>query len=223
MSTLMTAWRLLTTIFCFLCFSAALFSASQPAGQIVSITNDQGREVFINAPEPAPLPAIGSVSSFASEGFAPLVRREARTFHVDPRLVDAVIRVESGYNPRALSPKGAMGLMQLIPATAERFGVQNPFDPAQNVAGGVTYLRYLLDLFHGSVPLSVAAYNAGEHSVLRAGKIPAIPETQNYVRKVTALYQMPKQTSTAPRAPAAPVISAVDAQGVIHFSNDGAF
>ncbi|MGH9470693.1 MAG: lytic transglycosylase domain-containing protein [Terriglobia bacterium] len=198
---------------------------AEHAERIVRIANDQGSQIYINiagpaAPESSPAPDL---SSSAPEGIAQMVKREAREMRVDPQLVDAVIRVESGYNPRAVSSKGAMGLMQLIPATADRFGVRNPFDPAQNVAGGVSYLRYLLNLFHGNVPLSVAAYNAGEHLVLRTGRVPAIPETVNYVRKVTALYSVPDNKGGAAPTPEAPIVSAVDAQGVIHFSNDGAF
>ena len=118
-----------------------------------------------------------------------MVEQTANRFKVDPELVHAIIRVESGYDPQAISSKGAMGLMQLIPATAQRFGVANPFDPKQNIEGGVNYLKYLLNLFGGNLPLSLAAYNAGEHTVQRSGGIPAIPETQNYVRKITGIYQ----------------------------------
>jgi len=142
---------------------------------------------------------------------------------VDPKLVHAIIQVESGYNPRAVSRKGARGLMQLIPATAARFGVQNSFNPGQNIEGGVTYLRYLLDLFDGNVPLSVAAYNAGENAVLKKGGIPAYAETQDYVQRVTGLYNPGPQASAQLQAYSelqpAPIFRLVDQRGVIHYTN----
>jgi soluble lytic murein transglycosylase-like protein len=153
-----------------------------------------------------------------------LIHHTASRFQVDPQLVHAIIKVESGYNPRAISPKGAMGLMQLIPATAQRFGVANSFDPKQNLEGGVTYLRYLLNLFGGDLALSLAAYNAGENAVLRSGGIPWIAETQSYVRKVTALYSprtlVPPAKQQKPSEPyKAPIYHYVDAYGVVHFTN----
>jgi soluble lytic murein transglycosylase-like protein len=118
-----------------------------------------------------------------------LVAETAGEYRVDPQLVQAIIQVESGYNTNAVSRKGARGLMQLIPKTARRFGAKNAFDPGQNIAAGVAYLSHLLQLFSGDVLLSVAAYNAGEHSVMRVNGIPPFPETQEYVRRVTTLYK----------------------------------
>ena len=117
-----------------------------------------------------------------------MVLVSAHQYQMDPQLVHAIIKVESGYNTNALSNKGAKGLMQLIPEIAHRFGVKNAFNPQQNIAGGVAYLKHLLGLFSGDVTLTVAAYNAGPNAVLRRGKIPNFPETLNYVRKVTSLY-----------------------------------
>ncbi|MDZ7711917.1 MAG: transglycosylase SLT domain-containing protein [Rhodovibrio sp.] len=107
---------------------------------------------------------------------------------LDADLVLSVIAVESAFDPQAVSPKNAQGLMQLIPATAERFGVRDPFDPRQNVAGGVKYLAWLIERFDGELDHVLAAYNAGEGKVDRYGGIPPYPETQNYVRKVRQLY-----------------------------------
>jgi soluble lytic murein transglycosylase-like protein len=117
-----------------------------------------------------------------------------------------------------------MGLMQLIPATAQRFGVANPFDPKQNLEGGITYLKYLMSLFGGDLALSLAAYNAGENAVRRTGGIPWIAETQNYVRKVTELYSprtvlTPPKQQTAAEPTQAPIYRYVDAYGVVHFTN----
>jgi soluble lytic murein transglycosylase-like protein len=168
-----------------------------------------------------------------------LIAQTAHSLEVDPKLVDAVVQVESGYQTRARSSKGALGLMQLMPATAARFGVDDPFDMAQNLRGGVTYLGHLLKQFNGDVPLSLAAYNAGEGAVLRRGGIPEFQETRDYIRKVTALYPSPQapvgeaangQTADslnpAPyerlaadnAASRFPIYRYVDAQGVVHFT-----
>ena len=113
-----------------------------------------------------------------------LVTHIAGRHDVEPLLVDSVIRVESNYNPYAISPKGAMGLMQLIPGTARRFGVGNTFEPEQNIEGGVRYLKYLMQLYHGDERLALAAYNAGEGAVAKYKGIPPYAETQNYVYQV---------------------------------------
>ncbi len=113
-----------------------------------------------------------------------LVRRAARRFDVEPELIHAVIRQESGYDPFAVSHKGAKGLMQLMPATAKRFGVKDVFDPAENVHGGVKYLRQLLDRYDGDRRLALAAYNAGEGAVDRFGGVPPYQETQDYVERI---------------------------------------
>ena len=119
----------------------------------------------------------------------PIIDSAAKMHGLDPKLIHAVIRAESGYNPDALSPKGAVGLMQLIPATALRFGVININDPSENIFGGARYLKELLRMFNGNTELALAGYNAGENAVIRAGnKIPNYPETQAYVPKVMSFY-----------------------------------
>jgi hypothetical protein len=117
-----------------------------------------------------------------------LIQKYAGRYGVDPSLVRAVMRHESGFNPHAVSPKGAQGLMQLMPGTAALMGVENPFDPEQNIAGGVGYLRLCLDRFGHSVPLAVAAYNAGPGRVAQSQGVPPIPETQNFVKNVLGTY-----------------------------------
>jgi soluble lytic murein transglycosylase-like protein len=207
------------------------------ADEIVVLVDENGRKIYVNATESS-TGADWMTRSFRSTGSAvsggipasidQLVEQTANRYQVDPKLVHAIIRVESDYDPKAVSSKGAMGLMQLIPATAQRFGVANPFDPKQNLNGGVSYLKYLLNLFQGDLNLSLAAYNAGEHSVQRYGGIPAIPETQQYVRKVTDIYQ-PSNTATGTASMAAktvsreppkpPIVRYVDERGVVHYTN----
>ncbi len=117
-----------------------------------------------------------------------LIQKYASRYGVDPSLVRAVMRHESGFNPNAVSPKGAQGLMQLMPGTAASMGVNDPFNPEQNIAGGVGYLRHCLDCFNQNVPLAVAAYNAGPGRVSRSQGVPAIPETQAFVKNVMGAY-----------------------------------
>ncbi|HHQ68941.1 MAG TPA: DUF4124 domain-containing protein [Halothiobacillaceae bacterium] len=123
------------------------------------------------------------------ERYADLIRLNADRHNVPESLIRAVIHAESAFRPDAISPKGAGGLMQLMPATAERFGVRDRFDPEQNIAGGVAYLAFLLDHFNNDQRLAVAAYNAGEGAVGRYNGIPPFKETQTYVRRVEALQQ----------------------------------
>ncbi|MFQ5538945.1 MAG: lytic transglycosylase domain-containing protein [Candidatus Binatia bacterium] len=118
-----------------------------------------------------------------------MIISSAGRLSVDPALVEAIVAVESAFDPRALSPKGAMGLMQLMPQTASRYGVSDPFDPQENLTGGIRYLRDLLRLFDGDLPQVLAAYNAGENAVLRYRGLPPYRETRDYVRKVLARYQ----------------------------------
>jgi len=137
----------------------------------------------------ARLPASRPANPQTVARYAPLVREAARRHNVEEALLHAVIRVESGYNPAALSVKGAAGMMQLLPATGLRYGARNLYDPGQNIQAGAHYLRDLLDIFEGNVPLALAAYNAGEMAVRQAGnRVPRFPETVAYVAKVVALY-----------------------------------
>jgi len=169
--------------------------------------------------------AAASPAFTARTTFDDLIHKTAARHHVDPQLVEAVVRVESDGNPLALSSKGAQGLMQLIPATAQRLGIKDPYDPRQNVEGGVSYLRYLLDRFGGDVPLALAGYNAGENSVLRSGGVPPFKETRAYVRRVNELYGagtgLAESSEAAGATPAAsPIYRYVDDQGVVHYTTE---
>ncbi len=141
----------------------------------------------------------------ASQAIDAAVRQIASEQSLPPELLHSVIRVESNYNPGAVSPKGAQGLMQLIPETARRFGVLDSFDPVDNIQGGAKYLKYLLDLYKGDYPLALAAYNAGEKAVAKYGGVPPYRETQNYVAQVKK-----RLDSAKPPAPAKPEVRAVE-------------
>jgi soluble lytic murein transglycosylase-like protein len=151
-----------------------------------------------------------------------IVSAAAERHKIDPALVKAVISTESGWNPQAVSNKGAVGLMQLIPGTAQRYGVGNPFDPAQNVEGGTTYLKWLLDRYNGDLTKSLAAYNAGERSVDRSGGVPAYPETRRYVQKVTDTYfrSGAGRNVTLWEPPRPPVRRETDESGRVIFTNE---
>lgn len=122
------------------------------------------------------------------------IEEAARSFEISPLLVDSVVQVESNYDPFAISPKGAQGLMQLMPATARRFGVSNTFDPRQNIEGGVRYLKFLQNTFQDD-QLAVAAYNAGEKAVAKYGGVPPYAETVSYVAKVGKKYSQAQRAA----------------------------
>jgi soluble lytic murein transglycosylase-like protein len=148
---------------------------------------------------------------------ASIVMAAAR-HNVDPNLVRAVVKVESNFNSNAVSRKGAMGLMQLMPSTARSLNVKNPFDPDQNVDAGVRHLKQLLENYGGDVDLTLAAYNAGSGAVRRSAGVPRYAETQNYVRRITNLYHGGFDLSpSGPRHD--PVRVQRDARGVLYISN----
>ena len=131
------------------------------------------------------------------ERFRSLIEQAAQRHHLDAALLAAVVHVESGGNPQAVSPAGAQGLTQLIPATAQRFGVQDPFDPAQSLDGAAKYLRGLMGQFGGDVSKALAAYNAGEGNVKKYGGVPPFAETQAYVPAVLTAYDTYRQSQPA--------------------------
>jgi soluble lytic murein transglycosylase-like protein len=167
----------------------SVVSADQRTGKLVrSVVATTRREAPGRAVAPAlPQPASRAQSApmVSAAAIADAVERAAAQHSLPPQLIHSVIKVESNYNPGAVSSKGALGLMQLIPATARRFGVADVFDPVDNIQGGARYLRYLLDLYGGDYPLALAAYNAGEGAVAKYGTtVPPYPETQNYLKLV---------------------------------------
>ncbi|HEX2713746.1 MAG TPA: lytic transglycosylase domain-containing protein [Candidatus Acidoferrales bacterium] len=179
--------------------------AGPAKGQIASYVDEHGKQVYINADDRASRhgPRRAAVAparmnmqraflqGYPKDGLERMVQEAAERHRVDPALVRAVIETESGWNPSAVSRKGARGLMQLAPGTAQRFGVVNVFDPKENLEGGVRYLRALLERYNGDLDKALAAYNAGEGAVDRARGVPNYPETLHYVRKITDSYFRP--------------------------------
>ena len=159
--------------------------------------------------------------AFTQQDIDAAIDAAAARHHVDPSLVRSVVKVESNFNPNAVSRKGAMGLMQLMPSTARSLNVSNPFDPAQNVDAGVRHLRKLLDSYGGNVRLSLAAYNAGAGAVARSAGVPHFRETQDYVRRITNLYN--GGSEPGPHIFGSPAHEPVhmerDARGVLYISN----
>ena len=191
----------------FLVILLALWGGSVSAAGIYCFRDNGGVNYYTNVPGPGRtkvrLPLIGEKRHKAKlnpdhgdETYEPVISSASRHFVVDADIVRAVIRAESNYNARAVSPKGAMGLMQLMPDTAREMGVADPFDPEANIHGGVKYLSQLLVLLNGELPLALAAYNAGPSRVVGKNRIPPIPETRNYVERVLKYYNNLKGRNT---------------------------
>lgn len=205
--------RMRTTLTACICFTTLAFFSARANAQTAHITkvvDESGRRFFVNAEPPAPklalkrpqpyiyLPAESPLTgqarpavSIGRDGVERLVREAADRHRVDPALIRAVIETESNWNPGAVSRRGAAGLMQLIPTTAQRFGANDVFNPQQNVDAGVRYLKTLLERYNGNLDMALAAYNAGEGAVDRAHGVPSFRETRNYVQKVQNAYFRP--------------------------------
>lgn len=208
-----------------LALGVACFAAGVPAlADVYKCTQADGTPLFTNVPEDprcrlylklareeSPAAAIletglaRRIPRVARNRYDAHVQAAAREHGVDAALIHAVISAESGYNPLARSAKGARGLMQLIPETAARYGVDNPLDPRQNIDGGTRYLKDLMAMFGNDLRLTLAAYNAGEGAVMRYGNVPPFQETLAYVPKVLAYYKRYRAAARdpAPRASAA--------------------
>jgi hypothetical protein len=216
---------------CLVLAGAGLIVPALASDEIYYRRDANGALVLTNVPDRpdlrtyrghGPLPVTSS-----GEEFRELITRTAVKHGIHPDLVFAVAAVESNFNARAVSEKGAQGLMQLMPDTAARFGVADPFNPAENVLGGVRYMRYLLNLFNGDSRLALAAYNAGENVVLAGGRVPPYPETRRYVDKVLKMFGGKKpflppaarRPLPAARGAAPPIRSYTDAAGVVHFTD----
>jgi hypothetical protein len=173
------------------------FAGAERTSGVFIFTAPDGSRRIVNVPASGPgTIAIPEGAADHRAALWPAVEEAARSHGLDPRLVDLVIRMESGYNPRAVSPKGARGVMQLMPATASMYGVANLFDPLQNIRAGVRYLKDLFQRFNSDVSLALAAYNAGPEAVEKHGGVPPYDETRSYVRAILMAYRGDTSLST---------------------------
>lgn len=206
--------------------ATALLATANPAGaDVYRLKGADGTVHLTNAPNDPRYQRLGYKSGTAA-GWLRVPRGETAPFRseistaaerygVPDRLVSAVIRAESGFNPKAVSRKGARGLMQLMPSTASMLGVSDSFDPRQNIDGGVRHLRALMDRFSHNLPLAIAAYNAGESAVLAHGGIPPYPETREYVNRVLRFYG----TATGGATPQSRVYHVISRDGTVTYTN----
>jgi len=226
--------------------AALLLAYAQPArSQIAVIVDEHGKRVFVNADSPvarflgrsrnparqlsggqaarrtlSPAPARPAGGP-RKEDLERMARQIAERHRLDPALVRAMIEAESRWDPAAVSSKGAQGLMQLVPGTAEDLGVDDAFDPAKNIEGGVRYLETLLNRYDGALDKALAAYNAGASTVDRVGGVPHYPETRAYVQKVIETYFQPGSGRGASAwSPPHPMYRTVDQWGRVVFTNE---
>lgn len=220
--------------------SAALLWAGPALGEIYYQVDENGLAHFTNAPTTSqyrrlPPGVLPPTARLTAANISELIDAFAAEYEIDPALIRAVIQVESNFNRKAVSPKGAQGLMQLMPATIWRLSVGDAYDPHENIGAGVRYLRQLLDRFRGDLTLTLAAYNAGENAVLRYKGVPPYQETRDYVAKVMSLYRRGQRegstngatkaaaqtATTSPPAPPAPpqFIYKTEASGTALYSN----
>jgi transglycosylase-like protein with SLT domain len=184
------------TALCFAVGPGAAAFATEKRDSVLHVENSASRPRTPSAVS-APPALADTAPGRADAPYADLIRRAAERHALAPELIESIIRAESNFEPRAVSPKGAKGLMQLMPATARLLGVRNVFDVRQNIDGGVRHLRYLMERFSGNVTLAVAAYNAGDEAVSRYGGVPPYEETRAYVTRVLALLGRADHVSTA--------------------------
>ncbi len=209
------------------------FQISVYAQAVYSYVDESGVRIYTNIPpkglvqdlqitgHPVAAPPAGHTQAGAGYSYDAIIEKYAEEYHLDPALIKSMISRESGFNPQAVSRKGAQGLMQLMPSTAARLGVRDAFDPEENIRGGMKHMRLMLDMFENDLSLSLAAYNAGENLVQRLGRIPQIRETHDYVRAVTRLYgkEHMEMPFTAGRGTPPPMFRFLDPKGVLHLTN----
>ncbi len=195
--------------------ATAIVTAVPANAEVYRLATNDGTVHFTNAPTDPRYRGLG-YSSGTAAGYLRLPPADTGRYGVPERLVQAVIRVESAFNPRAVSIRGAQGLMQLMPETASLLGVRNSFDPQQNIDGGVRHLRGLIDRFGNDLPMALAAYNAGEKAVVTYRGIPPFAETRDYVTRV--LYYYDGSTNGLAGAPTA-VYRTVGDDGTIIYTN----
>jgi hypothetical protein len=214
-----------------LVIAAGIFCSNVWSQQpVYSYVDENGTQVYTNLPPVSNIPDLiinGPVPPVEppppikrDESYNAIIEKYATDYGLDPSLIHSIIATESGFNAKAVSPKGARGLMQLMPATAQRLGVNNSFDPEQNIQGGVKHFRSLMDSFNNDLELSLAAYNAGENLVQRLGRVPEIRETKDYIQSVTDRYgKKTVQTQEQQGEKHPPAFRFVDESGILHLTN----
>jgi soluble lytic murein transglycosylase len=220
--------------FCFLIIVAAALSAGNSFGEaLYSYIDENGVQHLTNIPPvgyvrdlkitgsiPTPLPSPSADSTKPrSQVYDPIIEKYASDYQLDPSLIRSIIAAESGFNEKAVSSKGARGLMQLMPATAARLGVKDSFDPEENIRGGVRHFRSLMDSFGNNLTLSLAAYNAGENLVQRLGRVPDFKETRDYVESITRRYGKKEIRAEAQEPDNPSTFRFVDEDGILHLTN----
>jgi soluble lytic murein transglycosylase-like protein len=216
-------------LFAFFCIAAVVsISVRDLPGQgFYSYIDENGVQVFTNIPPVQIEDSSDSISpeknipeSSNSHAYDSIINKYASYYQLDPSLIQSIIATESGFNPNAVSSKGARGLMQLMPETANRLGVKDSFDPEQNIHAGIRHLRSLMDTFNNNLDLSLAAYNAGENLVLRLGRIPSYKETIDYVQSVISRYRERLANTLDPiDSPNSLTFRYFDDAGVLHVTN----
>ncbi len=218
-------------LFLFIVFCSLACSALLNAQEIVRFSGPDGKKIYSNTEEIyrfvepvyensqklSPIKTVSGPSPQIEKWIVDISEQHG----VDPELVKAVAQAESNFNPRAISNKGAMGLMQLIPETAKRFGVRDVFDPKQSIEGGVKYLKFLTGMFPGNIPHVLAAYNAGENAVVKYKGVPPFRETQEYVRRIALTYKKMGNSMVASNAldPDRRIVTYRDTAGRTIYSN----
>jgi soluble lytic murein transglycosylase-like protein len=187
--------------------------------------NGQKAAKFIQSPIAEGTPAVIKAEKKPfKRNYSEIIHEKCRQYDVDPSLVKAMIKTESDYNPDAVSPKGAMGLMQLMPVTAREMGVYNPYNAEQNIEGGIKYIKYLLEKFNGNLTLALAAYNSGPTTVEKFGSVPPITETRQYVKKILTIYNKKDSTYTGIKtSKTEPIYKIVLVDGTILFTNSSLY
>ncbi len=182
-------------------FLSVLIFLTLPAlsshADIYKFKDEKGVTHFTNIPQKKNYKiVISEKKTRPGNDYSYIIRNKSRKYNIEPSIIKAVITAESNWNPRAVSNKGAIGLMQLMPATARDMQINNPYDPEENIEAGTRYLRFLLDKFEGNLTLALAAYNAGPGKIERSGGVPPFPETKKFVRKVISISKARSYTAS---------------------------